>query len=159
MEEENNITITTNAKHNEIDKLTLELFMNKKNYKKYLEKTDPKKYSDMQLHYNELEKYRGTILTITDDLLENPNLQITTEINEIFDAYTKIIIRYLKHKEIENNLETEKDEDVMFGSIDEDIQSEATHMTSYWSGEQVVKKSKKDICSFGIDAFLRSSRS
>lgn len=27
---------------NELDKLTLELFMNKKNVKKYLEKTDPK---------------------------------------------------------------------------------------------------------------------
>ena len=157
MEEENNIT--SNARNNEIDKLTLELFMNKKNYKKYLEKTDPKKYSDIQLHHNELEKYRGTILTITDDLLENPNLQITTEINEIFDAYTKIIIRYLKHKEIENNLETEKDEDVMFGTIDEDIQSEPAHMKSYWSGEQVVKKYKKDISSFGVDMFLRSSRS
>jgi phosphoribosylformylglycinamidine (FGAM) synthase PurS component len=158
MEEENNITTNTpNTTNNEIDKLTLELFMNKKNYKKYLEKTDPKKYSDIQLHHNELEKYRGTILTMTDDLLENPNLQITTEINEIFDAYTKIIIRYLKHKEIENNLET-CDEDVMFGTIDEEDNSESTHMKSYWSGEQVVKKSAKDISKFGVDMFLRSSR-
>jgi len=136
--------------NNELDKLTLELFMNKKNYKKYLEKTDPKKYSDMHLHHMDIQKYRGTILTMTDDLLENPNLQITTEINEIFDAYTKIIIRYLKHKEIENNLET-SDEDVMFGTMDEEVQSESTHMKSYWSGEQVVKRSAKDISKFGVD--------
>lgn len=144
---------------NEIDKLTLELFMNKKNYKKYLEKTDPKKYSEMQLHHMEIEKYRGTILTMTDDLLENPNLQITTEINQVFDAYTKIIIRYLKHKEIENNLET-CEEDVMFGTIDEDEQTSSSQMKSYWSGEQVVKKSSKtkDISKFGVDMFLVNNK-
>jgi UDP-N-acetylmuramyl tripeptide synthase len=147
-----------NNKQNEIDKLTLELFMNKNNYKKYLEKTDPKKYSDMQLHHMEIQKYRGTILTMTDDLLENPNLQITTEINEIFDAYTKIIIRYLKHKEIENNLETCEEEDVMFGTIDEDIQTSSSQMKSYWSGEQVVKKSVKDISKFGVDMFLINNK-
>lgn len=143
--------------NNEIDRLTLELFMNKKNYKKYLEKTDPKKYSEMQLHHMEIEKYRGTILTMTDDLLENPNLQITTEINEVFDAYTKIIIRYLKHKEIENNLET-CEEDVMFGTIDEDEQTSSSQMKSYWSGEQVVKRSTKDISKFGVDMFLVNNK-
>lgn len=94
---------------------------------------------------------------MTDDLLENPNLQITTEINDIFDAYTKIIIRYLKHKEIENNLET-CDEDVMFGTIDEDVQTPSTYMKSYWSGEQVVKWSSKDISKFGVDMFLVNSK-
>jgi hypothetical protein len=147
-----------NTTNNEIDKLTLELFMNKKNYKKYLEKTDPKKYSDMHLHHMDIQKYRGTILTMTDDLLENPNLQITTEINEIFDAYTKIIIRYLKHKEIENNLETCEEEDVMFGTIDESIQTSSHQMKSYWSGEQVVKKSVKDISKFGVDMFLVNNK-
>ena len=148
-----------NNKQNEIDKLTLELFMNKNNYKKYLEKTDPKKYSDMQLHHMEIDKYRGTILTMTDDLLENPNLQITTEINEVFDAYTKIIIRYLKHKEIENNLET-CEEDVMFGTIDQDEQRQSSQMKSYWSGEQVVKRSAKvkDISKFGVDMFLVNNK-
>jgi len=144
-------------KNNELDNLTIEMFMNKKNYKKYLEKTDPKRYSDMQLHHSDIQKYRGTILTITDDLLENPNLQITTEINEIFDAYTKIIIRYLKHKETENNLE-KFEEDVMFGTIDEDIEKSSVHMKSYWSGEQVVKKSTKDISKFGVDMFLVNNK-
>ena len=147
----------------EIDKMTMELFMNRKNYKKYLEKTDPTKFSDLQNHHADIEKYRGSIVAITDDLLENPNLQITNEVNEIFDAYTKIIIRYLKHKEMEksldNNFENNNmDEDVMFGTINEP--TESSHMNSYWSGEQVVKKSSKmkDISKFDIDMFLRSSR-
>jgi len=148
----------------EIDKLTMEMFMNRKNYKKYLEKTDPIKFSDLQMHHSDIEKYRGSIISITDDLLENPNLQISNEVNQIFDSYTRVIIRYLKHKEFENSLDNENnkqniDEDMMFDEIDEP--KETNHMKSYWSGENVVKKSFacKDISKFGIDAFLKSSRS
>jgi hypothetical protein len=72
-------------------------------------------------------------------------------------AYTKIIIRYLKHKEIENNLET-CEEDVMFGTMDEHDQSSSTRMKSYWSGEQVVKRSAKDISKFGVDMFLVNNK-
>ena len=148
----------------DIDKMTMELFMNRKNYKKYLEKTDPTKFSDLQNHHADIEKYRGSLLTITDDLLENPNLQITTEVNEIFDAYTKVLIRYLKHREMEKTLvdgfeNNNIDEDVMFGEIDEPTKTE--HMNSYWSGEQVVKKSSKtkDISKFGgVNMFLQNSR-
>jgi hypothetical protein len=148
----------------EIDKMTMEMFMNRKNYKKYLEKTDPSKFSDLKIHHEDIEKYRGSILSMTDDLLEDPNLQISNEVNEIFDAYTKVIIRYLKHREMEKNLNNDfennkVDEDVMFGEIDEPNQS--NQMNSYWSGETVVKKSSKtkDISKFGVDMFLRSSRS
>ena len=148
----------------EIDKMTMEMFMNRKNYKKYLEKTDPKKFTDLQRHHADIEKYHGSIISITDDLLENPNLQISNEVNEIFDAYTKVIIRYLKHREMEKTLNNEFednkiDEDVLFGEIDEPNQS--SQMNSYWSGEKVVKKSSKtkDISKFGVDVFLRSSRS
>jgi hypothetical protein len=148
----------------EIDKMTMEMFMNRKNYKKYLEKTDPAKFSDLKMHHEDIEKYHGSIISITDDLLENPNLQISNEVNQIFDAYTKVIIRYLKHKEMEKTLNNEfenskADEDVMFGEIDEPNQS--NQMNSYWSGETVVKQSSKtkDISKFGVDMFLRSSRS
>ena len=148
----------------EIDKLTMELFMNRKNYKKFLEKTDPAKFSDLKIHHEDIEKYHGSIISITDDLLENPNLQISNEVNQIFDAYTKVIIRYLKHREMEKTLDNEfennkADEDVMFGEIAEPNQS--NQMNSYWSGEKVVKNSSKtkDISKFGVDMFLRSSRS
>ena len=129
-----------------------------------MEKTDPAKFSDLKIHHEDIEKYHGSIISITDDLLENPNLQISNEVNQIFDAYTKVIIRYLKHREMEKTLDNEfennkADEDVMFGEIAEPNQS--NQMNSYWSGEKVVKNSSKtkDISKFGVDMFLRSSRS
>lgn len=136
----------------EIDKLTLELFMNKKKYKKYVEQTDPKKHSELKNHYADIRKYRGSILNMTDDLLETPDMQITTEINELFDIYSRTIIRYLKNKELEksatNYHENENnDEDIMFGTIDEPAKPT---MNSFWSGEKVTRKNynQKDIFEF-----------
>jgi hypothetical protein len=142
-------------KNDNIDQLTLETFMNKKNYKKYIEKANPQKYTEIQNHHLDLMKYRGSIITMTDDLLENPNLQITTEINDIFDAYTKTIIRHFKNKEFERKNpyyedETQdEEEDILFGKID-DIPKE-----SLWGKERVIKKqascyNKKDISRFSI---------
>jgi len=157
MEDSNTEGLFEPIKNQNLDQLTLELFMNKKNYKKYIEKVDPKKHSEIQSHHLDLVKYRGSIIAMTDDLLENPNLQITTEINDIFDAYTKTIIRHLKNKELERqtnygNQETEiLDDDVMFGTMDE-----SEPMDSLWGGERVVKKHpkksffQKDISRFGI---------
>jgi len=136
----------------EIDKITLELFMNKKKYKKYVEQTDPKKHSELQSHCADIRKYRGSILNMTDDLLETPDMQITTEINELFDIYSRTIIRYLKNKELEKSAndyyENENnDEDIMFGTIDE---PSTPTMNSFWSGEKVTRKNynQKDIFQF-----------
>ena len=154
----NIVDIFEPIKNQTLDQLTLELFMNKKNYKKYIEKADSKKHSEIQSHHLDLVKYRGSIVAMTDDLLENPNLQITTEINDIFDAYTKTIIRHLKNKELERQTnygnqehEREVDDDIMFGTMDE-----SEPMDSFWGGERVVKKQpkksffQKDISRFGI---------
>lgn len=145
----------------EIDKITLELFMNKKKYKKYVEKTDPKRYSELQIYYAELQKYRGTILNMTDDLLENPDMQITSEISELFETYTRSIIHYLKNKELEKMCEhealyrQEDSDDIMFGKMDEsELVAHSSNMKSFWGNEQVVKTqsrfSKKDISRFGV---------
>lgn len=151
-------------KSSNIDQLTLELFMNKKNYKKYIEKTDPRKHAEIQSHHLDLQRYRGSIISMTDDLLENPNLQITTEISDIFEAYTKAIIRHLKNKNLEEQIEKEEnmgksyDSDVMFGEMDEQMDNDTQEtMNSFWGAERVVKKPstkksffQKDISTFGI---------
>ena len=130
--------------------------MNKTKYKKYVEKTDPKKYSEIQSHRADIQKYRGTIINMTDDLLENPDKQITTEINEIFEAYSKTIIRYLKNKELEktSNYSESVDDDILFGEMDENVHIQSGSTSSFWSGERVVKKQnkflQKDISKFGV---------
>jgi len=138
----------------EIDKLTLELFMNKRKYKKYVEQTDPKKHSEIQSHYSDIRKYRSAILNMTEDFLNTPDMQITTELGEIFDAYSRTLVRYFKNKELDKTSSFEKEQededDVMFGTIDERPSTQPT-MNSFWSGERVVKKqsSQKDISQFG----------
>lgn len=152
---------TVHIKNPELDKLTLELFMNKKKYKKYVQQTDPKKYSEIQMYHGDLQKYRGTILNMTDDLLDCPDTQISSDISELFEAYTRSIIHYLKNKELEKIgdyehpfVNRQEEDDIMFGKIDElETNGYSSPMKSFWSNEQVVKKQskfdKKDISRFG----------
>jgi hypothetical protein len=123
-----------------VDKITLELLMNKNHYRRYIAKTDPNQYDEMQEHLQTVSKHRNSILQITTDLLNNPNKQITTEVNEIFDAYVKTLIRHFKMKELETtnpynkNQNQDQDEDVLFGQMDE-----TSETNSFWSNERVKK--------------------
>ena len=146
-----------------IDKMTLELLMNKTQYKKYVSKTDPKKYQEIREHLKNVEKYKKDILGMTQDLLQNPEKQINTEINNIFDSYIKSLISYFKQKEIESINEYNKtDEDVMFKNMETDINMESNTNTniddyseripfdgygkssgtssSYWGKEKIIRK-------------------
>jgi hypothetical protein len=86
----------------DLDKFTLELLMNKTNYKKYIEKTDPKKFDERQNFLTRVRKYRGRILSLTEDYLENPDIQVTLDMNEAFDDYMKSVIRYLEDLDIQS---------------------------------------------------------
>ena len=97
---ENEEIIPTPA--NEIDQLTMALLMNKQTYNKYISKQDPEKAKMIQEQQNEMDTYREKILTITKNKLDNPHLQITNDVDEVFDAYTKVLIRHFKQKEMEN---------------------------------------------------------
>lgn len=142
-----------------IDKMTLELLMNKTQYKKYVSKTDPKKYQEIREHLKNVEKYKKDILGMTQELLQNPEKQINTEINHSFDSYIKTLIFYFKQKEIESINEYNKtDEDLMFHHMDtesdtdtniddsseklpsnEYIKSPGTS-GSYWGKEKIIRK-------------------
>ena len=104
MEEEATAEVTTTAttKSMDLDKLTLELLMNKTNYKRYIEKTDPKKFDERQTFLARVRKYRGRILSLTEDYLENPDIQITLDMNQAFDDYMKSAIRYLEDQDIQS---------------------------------------------------------
>jgi hypothetical protein len=139
------------ANNNEmIDKLTLELLMNKSHYKRYIANADPTKHAEMVKHNALITKYKYKIMNITNELLSDPSKQITTSVNEAFNGYVKTLIQYFQMKEFENKSNEHSDEDdVMFGSIDEDVcnaveseQSETVEpiMKSFWGGSRVVKQ-------------------
>jgi hypothetical protein len=127
-----------------VDKVTLELLMNKNHYNRYLSQTDPKKHQEHLNHLEKIRKHRSKIINTTTDFLNNPDHQITTEVNEAFDHYVRTLIRHYECKEMENHEESNQDEDMLFGNMAEpELEEEQPTMKSYWGKNKVVKKGNK----------------
>jgi len=126
-----------------VDKVTLELLMNKNHYNRYISQTDPKKHQEYLDHLAKMKKYRSKIMNITIDFLDDSKKQVTTEINEAFDYYVRTIVRHLECTDIENPDGFKQDEDTMFGNMDDnreqDIFEEPSSIKSYWGKSKVVK--------------------
>jgi len=118
-----------------VDKITLELLMNKAQYNKYLAIKDPNKYEEVQQHLEKVAKYRDRIMQITDEYCENQNTQNSIELDEAFSNYLKSCIRFIEMKELEAEPRYERDmEDGIFERCDNN-----TPMKSFW-GKGAVKK-------------------
>jgi len=145
MENENEESSKTNEY---IDKITLELLLNKNHYSKYLSKTDPKKFDEFREHKSKLHKYSIDIVDITSQLIENPKKMFSSDIEETFDSYVKSIIRYLEMKELENKREEEEEEDMLISvSAGRSVSdgTEETTSTSVWSKERVKKSNISNV--------------
>jgi len=118
-----------------VDKITLELLMNKAQYNKYLAIKDPNKYEEVQQHLEKVAKYRDRIMQITDQYCENQNTQNSLELDEAFSNYLKSCIRFIEMKELEAEPKYERDtEEAIFERCDNN-----TPMKSFW-GKGAVKK-------------------
>jgi len=137
-----NIVDTKSTANPFIDKVTLELLMNKNHYNRYLKQNDPKKHEEYLLHLEKIKQYKQWILRMTEDYLENSDHQVTTEINEAFDFYVKTLIRHFDYKKLERD-EDPKEEDMLFGEMDDDITEDppVSASKSFWGKQQVAKKS------------------
>ena len=123
-----------------IDKITLEMLMNKNHYNRYISQTDPKKHQEHLDDVSKIKKYRNWILNTTTEFLDNPDNQVTTEVNEAFDVYVRTLIRHFEYKKIEDEDES-MEEDVLFGNMDkEEPEIEAPIMKSFWGKHKVQKK-------------------
>jgi hypothetical protein len=139
-----------------VDRMTLEFLMNRTQYKKYVEKTDPTKFVENETHLNKLTKYKQKILELTEELLNDPELLITLDVNESFDSYSRTLIRYFETKELEK-----EDVDMMFDKMDDEedepVKSKKKtkstpkygylnetlpfpHMKSFWGKDKVIKR-------------------
>ena len=127
-----------------IDSLTLSLLMNKQSYSKYISKENPEKANEIKQKNDELRRYKDDIIELTMDKLKDPHLQISQDIDDLFDSYTHSIIRYLKHKEIERSNQYNT-EDMMFGETDtpDEKPPSKTSRTSrsHWDNHSISKQS------------------
>jgi hypothetical protein len=128
-------------KNEYIDKLTMELLLNKNHYSKYLAKTDPKKHDQYQEYKSKLRKYSVEIIDITSQLIENPKSAPSLDIDDSFNTYVKSILRHFELKELENPQDKkDEDEDMLFGEMNtEPLVPKPSK--SFWGKERVVKKS------------------
>ena len=118
-----------------VDKITLELLMNKSQYNKYLSIKDPSKYEEVQQHLEKVAKYRDRIIQITDEYCENHNTQNSIELDEAFSNYLKSCIKFIEMKELEEQPKYERDiEDTLFEHCDN-----PNPMKSFW-GKGAIKK-------------------
>lgn len=143
---EDNTTQNDEPNNEFIDNITLELLMNKGQYNKYISKKHPEKYEKVKELQEKIYKYKYDIIDLTKELLENPEKEITNEVNDIFEAYAKKLIHYFEMKELETgNLYTPRpynnddEDDMMFEKIDEPTPTPVNNGDSLW-GKRITKK-------------------
>jgi len=147
----NNCDIENIVTNGFVDDVTLKYLMNKNHYHRYLSHSDPKKHAELEEYFSNIRKYKMNIMRLTNELIENPKKQINTEINDIFEAFMKSLIKYFKYKEIENAGSDE--EDMLFGhsmndnsnSTDDDLAPITSPMGSFWGKERIKKSNHTNI--------------
>ena len=101
-----------------IDKLTLELLMNKNTYNRYIEKTDPRKHKEEQEFRRKLKKYKSRIIQMTMKFLDDTDFQVNNELNDMFSEYSKTFVKYFEMNDLEVSCfyggTKEPDDEVMF---------------------------------------------
>jgi hypothetical protein len=99
-----------------VDKLTLELFTNKTNYRKYLSKNDPEKYLVLVEKREKYQKYKRDILDKVENLISFPDIGVSALVQETFENFVDVLI-----KEIETNALEVKDFEGSGSGSDEDV--------------------------------------
>jgi hypothetical protein len=110
-----------------VDKLTLELLMNKNTYSRYIEKTDPSKHKQEQQFRKKINKYKSRMLALTMKHLDDPNFQINSELSSMISEYARTFIKYFEMNDLEISCfygsekdDHDEDEDTLFGKMDEE---------------------------------------
>jgi hypothetical protein len=146
-----------------IDLLTLECFVNRGTYGKYLSKKDPSKTFADEDYLRKLEKHESAILERTKELLSDRSIVTSVSVKEAFEIYTKEIIREIELKDnskIYDGSDNEED-DTLFPDLEpdqeEDLQPTVQPVgKSYWGKEKVTKATSS---ASAADSFFLRRRS
>ena len=121
----------------DINKITLECFINKNCKDKYLKNHDKAKYDELNEKFDNIQNNREKILHLFTQYLDNKDFQVNTTLDELFQNFVKAYFQHMDFINTENNnkyfdYNKEEDDDVLFGTINEDP------VTSFW-GKGVKK--------------------
>lgn len=128
-------------------KLTLELMVNKKHYKKITEKTDNQKFQEIEEYSKMISKTYPEIIKMTEGLLanyidygssENFNQDIRSSFEHYLSTCLDHIITVSNNRKNENDY-YHKETDIIFESCDETSSYVPTNVPNFWG--KPIKKS------------------
>ena len=141
----------------EFDKLTLQMFCNKSQYNKYLAKADPQQYSENQEYLDKIAQNQRKLMTMFSTLLENPEKQISTAVNESFDHFIKTCLQHFDYEKLagpeKDSYENDDPSDTLFEQMDETDPLQPS--SSYWGKSVVKKPATTRLPLYSMDAFAR----
>ena len=81
----------------DLDRLTMELLLNKTHYAKYLYRTDRQKYDEYKHFRENLLEHRDLILDFTRRLISDPKMpNVTEEMTTAFQTYAQTVLRFVQ---------------------------------------------------------------
>ena len=105
-----------------VDKITLELLLNKTAYQKYLSKSEPQKFAEYQEFLENCDKHKRQMVNITCSLINNPETEnFGKDLTNAFETYAKVLIRYLELKEMTDSIQAENNQEYNVRDLDEDV--------------------------------------
>ena len=133
----------TTSKQSSIDRITMELMMNRSHYKKYLAKQDPHKYQENQEYIAKIKKYRLKITTLMSELFDdsvksNISEKYTRDINDTFNEFLKTCV---KHYEI-CELETGQTPDMLFDQNTDSSKNPSIFVNPHYTMDMYVNKNR-----------------
>jgi hypothetical protein len=127
------------AKVSCMTQLTLELMVNRKHFKKILEKTDSKKFSEMSQHITMVKEASPMIISMTESLLANyikfgSADNYNEDIKNIFEHYIENCLNHIKNEKNDknDNYIHHKETDVIFESIDDNSTYFTKNIKNAW---------------------------
>jgi hypothetical protein len=158
LDDENN-ELYSHVNNTDMDELTLSLLMNTKHYRKYVAQTNPEQAILDKQTIDDTRKYRNKILQITAEMIDSPDVQISTDINQLFNTYTKQLIRHFKMKDTERqrnypNDQYDNEDDTLFGNMNDGADTQ-TSTSSLWGKERVIKKGNVPIANHDMRMFSK----
>jgi len=133
-------------KMSDLDKITFELLLNKNQYSRYLSVTNPQKLEEEKRFFEKIKKYRGGIVELFEDFLEDPKKEFNNELNEAFQGFARTCIKYLENADYEEKPakhyyhEDEEDKDVLFDEsrMDQEISADSLEKISKTFGGRIT---------------------
>jgi len=129
-----------------IDNITLKLLMNKQKYQKYREHASSTNQYKNKQYTHDLHTYKCKIINLTNELLNEPLTEISNDVNDAFEEYSKCLIRHFKMEAVQSD--DTSDSDTMFDEIKqapdtlpEKDQAQVDAVNAYFWGNIITKKS------------------